>query len=222
MTAPSPPTPADLRRALARPLPGLPAQLGMVPASPLCSASGAIDRLNELRDRTPPSSAKEAGVLLLFYPHRGQLHLPLTRRAEGLENHQGQISLPGGAREGDESLQTTALRETCEELGVCHDGWELLGRLSPLYIPPSGFLINPFAAYTPARPTFEPDPIEVAELIETPLLLLLDPDTMVWEEWLIRDQPTQVPFFHVYGHKVWGATAMVLSELISLLRDELE
>jgi 8-oxo-dGTP pyrophosphatase MutT (NUDIX family) len=158
-------------------------------------------------------------VLVLFYPHDGQIAFPLTRRTETVESHKGQISLPGGAREGDESLRATALRETCEELEVCPDTLEVLGRLSPLYIPPSGFLINPFVAVSPARPNFEPDPMEVAELIETPLSLLLDPATVKWEEWTLRGTAVAVPFFHIYGHKVWGATAMVLSELVTMLQE---
>ncbi len=200
---------ADVRRALARPLPGLSAQLRMAP----------VYRIETLRDRRPPPLPKEAGVLILLYPQDGQLYFPLTRRTDTLESHKGQISLPGGAHEPGESLRATALRETCEELYACLDQRTVLGALTPLYIPPSGFLINPFVAYTPTRPAFDPDPVEVAELIETPLALLLDPDTVVQEEWDLHGTPTMVPFFHIYGHKVWGATAMVLGELVALLRE---
>ena len=159
-------------------------------------------------------------MLVLFYPYDGQIAFALTRRTDTVESHKGQISLPGGAREGDESLQATALRETCEELNACPDTVEVLGRLSPLYIPPSGFLINPFVAYSAARPSFRPDPREVAELIETPLSLLLDPATVKREEWTLRGTAVDVPFFDIYGHKVWGATAMVLGELVTMLREE--
>jgi 8-oxo-dGTP pyrophosphatase MutT (NUDIX family) len=205
----SPPIIADVRHALTRPLPGLSAQLRMAPAY----------TVEALRDRTPPPAPKEAGVLILLYPCGDQLYFPLTLRTDTVESHKGQISLPGGAREANESLQETALRETCEELSVCPDSWNILGQLTPLYIPPSGYLISPSVAYTPARPEFNPDPVEVAKLIETPLSLLLDPATVVHEEWMLRGTPVEVPFFHIYGHKVWGATAMVLSELIALLRE---
>jgi 8-oxo-dGTP pyrophosphatase MutT (NUDIX family) len=197
----------DVRRALARPLPGLPAQLHLAPEY----------RQQRLRDRTPPPTHKEAGVLILLYRHDNQLYLPLTRRTDILENHKGQISLPGGAREGGETLQATALREACEELQACLGEQDVIGTLTPLYIPPSQFLMSPFVAYTPRRPRFVRDPVEVAEIIETPLDLLLDPATIVWEDWVIRDVPAKVPFFHVNGHKVWGATAMVLSEFVTLL-----
>jgi 8-oxo-dGTP pyrophosphatase MutT (NUDIX family) len=199
------------RRALALPLPGLPAQMRMMPDYDI----------KALRDRTPPPSPKHAGVLILLYHHNGQLYFPLTRRTDTLEAHKGQVSLPGGAREAGETLQSTALRETCEELGVCVEDWTVLGPLTPLYIPPSGFLIHPFVAHTPTRPAFTPDPIEVAELIETPLALLLDPVAVLREEWDLHGMQVQVPFFHVHGHKVWGATAMVLSELEVLLREVL-
>ncbi len=196
-------------RALTGPLPGLSAQVRMAPAY----------RADALRDRIPPPAPKKAAVLILFYPCDDQILFPLTRRTDSVENHKGQISLPGGAREGDESLQTTALRETCEELNACPDDWTILGQLTPLYIPPSGFLISPFVAYSPAPPSFDPDPVEVAELIEVPLSQLLDPATVEREEWILHGAPVEVPFFHIYGHKVWGATAMVLSELVVLLRE---
>jgi 8-oxo-dGTP pyrophosphatase MutT (NUDIX family) len=203
------PSIAVLRRALTRPLPGLSAQLMMAPSH----------RAEALRDRVPSPAPREAAVLILLFPCDGQIFFPLTRRTDRVESHKGQISLPGGAREGDESLQATALRETCEELNACPDNWSILGHLTPLYVPPSGFLISPFVAYTRSRPGFRPDPVEVAELIETPLPLLLDPKTAVREQWTLRGTAVEVPFFRVHGHKVWGATAMVLSELIVLLRE---
>jgi 8-oxo-dGTP pyrophosphatase MutT (NUDIX family) len=198
-----------LQRALSHPLPGLAAQMLMAPSY----------RAEEMLSRTPPERPRQAAVLILFYPHDGQLQFPLTRRTETVENHKGQISLPGGAQEGSERLQDTALRETCEELAACREALTVLGPLSPLYIPPSGFLIHPFVAYADTRPSFRPDPVEVAELIEVPLPLLLDPLTKEREEWLIRGSLVDVPFFHIFGHKVWGATAMVLAELVTILHE---
>lgn len=200
---------SQVHRALDRPLPGLAAQARMAPAY----------RTEALQNRTPPAFPKEAGVLILFYPREDRLYFPLTERTDTVESHKGQISLPGGAREASESLQETALRETCEELQVCPDGCDVIGRLTPLYIPPSGFLISPYVAYSSTRPSFDPDPVEVAGLIETPLDLLLEPDTVRTEQWTIRGLSVEVPFFDILGHKVWGATAMVLSELVVLLRE---
>ena len=134
-------------------------------------------------------------------------------RSNGLVNHRGQISLPGGAREEGEPLQETAMRETCEELGVCLDAGQLLGRLASLYIPPSDFEIYPFVAYVPVRPVFRPSPAEVAEVLQVPLSDLLRPDLHRQESWQVHGLSMNVPFYQFGEHKVWGATAMVLSEL---------
>lgn len=196
-----------------QPKPGRPAQSKMAP-QPRPDGPNRWDK---------PNDCREAAVLLLLYPHTTngyapELHLVLTRRAEYPGAHSGQISLPGGRREGMETLQSTALRETREEVGVSPAVLELLGRLSPLYTPPSNFCIYPFVAASASRPLFRPDPVEVAELIETPLSLLLNPATRHEEIWNFPVYgPRRVPFFDVFGHKVWGATAMILNEFLTLL-----
>lgn len=206
------PTIAVVRRALAQPLPGQVGQRGMEPA-PL---PGRPDRWGAAKD------CRDAGVLLLLYPHLtaggSDLYIALTRRTEYPGVHSGQISLPGGRREGDESLQTTALRETMEEIGVLPETLEVIGGLTMLYIIASHFCIYPFVAYSPARPAFRLDPGEVAELIEAPLSLLLDPATRQEEWWPIENYGRRrVPFFNVFGHQVWGATAMILNEFLMAL-----
>jgi 8-oxo-dGTP pyrophosphatase MutT (NUDIX family) len=198
-----------VRAAMRGPLPGLRAQVTMAPRPRLLS---------------PPSGVepRKAGVLLILYPIHSALHLVLTVRTSDLDHHSGQISLPGGGwEEGDSSLQETALREAYEEIGVATDDLEVLGPLTPLYIPPSNNVIHPFVAYTPGRPTFHPDPREVAELLEVPLHLLLDPATRREEDWIWRGVPLYVPFYAVGHHKVWGATAIVLAEFLALLDDSL-
>ncbi len=169
----------------------------------------------------PPAmqgAPRQGGVLLLLYPGAGRLCFVLTRRTSTVENHQGQISLPGGSQEPGETLAETALRETGEELGITVGRDTLLGRLASLYIPPSDFEIHPFVAYCPARPDFDPAPAEVAELLEVPLDQLLDPAVHRLEDWTIRGLQVQVPFYLMGEHKVWGATAMVLSEMEQRLR----
>ena len=187
------------------PLPGRGAQITMAPRPrPL--------------DPSPGVEPRQAGVLLLLYPVHGALHLVLTIRTSNLNHHSGQISLPGGGwEEGDTSLQETALREAQEEIGIVTNGLELLGSLTPLYIPPSNNVIHPFVAYAAQRPTFHPDPSEVAGLLEVPLHLLLDPETRREEDWIWRGAPLHVPFYAVGQHKVWGATAIVLAEFLALL-----
>ncbi len=178
------------------------------------------------RDKTRqwgrPDDCRQAGVLLLLYPHvtnsnTPELHIALTRRTEYPGVHSGQISFPGGRREGDESLQTTALREAMEEIGVLPETLEVIGPLSSLYTSASNFCIYPFVAFSSTHPAFCLDPQEVAELIEPPFSLLLNP-TVYKEE--IREfekyGKRRIPFFDVFGHKVWGATAMILSEFLTL------
>lgn len=195
-----------IRQALSHPLPGWEAQVRMSPRPRL-----------GLEARPPGHQPRQGSVLILLYPKGGQLHFPLTRRTETLEDHRGQISLPGGAREGDEPLEWTALRETHEELGVDPQSVEILGVLTPLYIFPSDYCITPHVAARPERPIFAPDPVEVAEVLEVPLLTLLDPAIRREEEWILHGTTTCVPFYQIGEHKVWGATAMVLSEFAAVL-----
>jgi len=204
----------DIRRALSHPLPGIRAQLKMAPQP----------RPGRDLDLGVPAGCRESSVLVLLYPRAGRLYFVLTRRTEMVQSHKGQISLPGGGREGGESLAQTALRETCEELGVPQNGTEMLGCLSTLYIPHSNYCIYPFVAYRPDPPVFYADPVEVAEVLEVPLALLLDPSIRRVEYWSAPDfeSPRRVPFFSIHGQVVWGATAMILSELVSVLDREIE
>ena len=194
-----------VRAAMRGPLPGLQAQLTMAP---------------QPRPFSPPPGVepRQAGVLLLLYPVHDVLHLALTVRTPDLNHHSGQISLPGGGwEEGDASLQETALREAHEEIGIAAEGLELLGSLTLLYTSPSNNIIHPFVAYASQHPAFRPDPKEVAELLEVPLQLLLDPATQREEDWIWRGAPLRVPFYAVGEHKVWGATAIILAEFVVLL-----
>ena len=197
----------EVVRALQRPLAGFQAQAHM-----------------STRPRTAPEEfpqgrvPREGAVLVLLYAQDEQLFLPLTRRTERVATHKGQISLPGGAQEsGDGSLWHTALREAEEEVGIVAEDVQRLGALSSLYIPPSNFDIHPFVGYLPSRPAFALDANEVAELIEMPLAVILEPWAKGEETRILRGRPTQVPFYHYRQHVIWGATAMVLSELEVML-----
>jgi 8-oxo-dGTP pyrophosphatase MutT (NUDIX family) len=204
----------DIRQALMQPLPGMAAQMKMAPEM----VNGELDRWEQVE------YYRDAGVLLLLYPHgtdsQSELHIVLTRRTDYPGEHSGQISFPGGRRENEETLQTTALRETYEEVGVLPETLQIVGQLSPLYTPPSNFCIHPFVGYSPTRPAFSLEPKEVAELIETPLSLLLNPAMRKQEIWNFQNYgDRRVSFFDVFGHKVWGATAMMLSEFLVLLNN---
>jgi len=168
----------------------------------------------------PALNCRRAGVLVLFYPLDGELCLVLTRRTDAVDTHRGQISLPGGSMDPGEDGVAAALREAWEELAVDTGSLEVLGELSPLYIPPSGYCIYPVVAYAAERPSFVPNPGEVAEVLEVSLAHLLDPATRGEETWPIRGQDVRVPFYRAGHHKVWGATAMVLCELLALILEE--
>lgn len=199
-----------IEAALRRPLPGRAAQICMAP----------IPR--PLDPPKPDHQPRRAGVLLLLYAaeEEGELCLVLTRRTESVADHKGQISLPGGAVDpGDPSTAHTALRETCEEIGVCKNDVRLLGELTPVYIEPSDFCIEPHVAYLPHRPTFELQPDEVAELLEVPVNHFLGDGNKAVEDWLLHNPPMRVPYFDVFGHKVWGATAMVLAEFAAIISE---
>ncbi|OPY75040.1 MAG: putative NUDIX hydrolase [Syntrophorhabdus sp. PtaU1.Bin153] len=201
-------TPDQIEAALRKPLPGLTAQTRMAPIP---------DSLTRPPLQRHP---RQGGVLLLLYPYTqgGELFLVLTRRTDTVADHKGQVSLPGGGLEPhDSSLIQTALRETCEELGLCSDEVRILGALTPLYVPPSDFCIHPYVAYLAHRPLFVPQPREVAELLEVPLRNFLGEENIRVEERIIRGGSFQVPYFDACGHKVWGATAIVISEFAAVV-----
>lgn len=206
--------PADLAKrlqdALSRPLPGLDAQLRMAPTPRV-----GWDPLKI------PEGTRDGAALILIYPHNDTIHLPLTVRGSGLRNHTGQVSLPGGRVDDGESIEACALREADEEIGVARDSVQVLGRLTPLHIPVSRFLLHPVVGFVPARPSFNRAEWEVARIIEPSLWQLRDPGT-VRREVQTRSYGHQhievdVPFFDIESEKVWGATAMVLAEFCAIL-----
>jgi 8-oxo-dGTP pyrophosphatase MutT (NUDIX family) len=205
------PAPEDLlariEKGLWASLPGIPAQLAMVP-----EPRPGHKAYFEVED-----SSRKAGVLILLYIKAGRLSVLLTRRTESVLHHRGQISLPGGEQHPGESLEATALRETVEELGADLGAVRVLGRLTPLYIPPSNFCIYPTVAFSPGPLDIHIQPEEVAEVIEAPIDHLADPGSVRRETWHYGGLDHKVPFYEFDGHKIWGATAMVLAELLALL-----
>jgi 8-oxo-dGTP pyrophosphatase MutT (NUDIX family) len=166
-------------------------------------------------------SCLKAGVLILLYPKDGETHLVLIRRTSLVLHHRDQIGFPGGQLEAGEEFVGAALRETREELGVDPVRLRVLGPLTPLFIPPSNFCVYPVVAVASETPHFRPDPAEVAEVIEIPLRELSDPGTARRETWLAGERSIEVPFYAFGRHKVWGATAMILSEFLEILGPDL-
>ncbi len=198
---------SQLKSGLQQPLPGRPAQQTMAPAP---------RRNNPDRQRRP---LRQAGVLFLFYAKEGHMYLPFIERPRYDGPHSGQIALPGGKREVDDpDLAATAVRETGEEIGVPGSGIQVLGQLTPVYIPNSHYLVTPSVGLMSAAPAFRPDPAEVKAVLECPLAVLLDPACRKREIWNFGDLDVDVPFFQVGEHHIWGATAMMLAELLEVLR----
>ena len=168
-----------------------------------------------------PEGARDGAALLLVYPHDQTLQIALTVRGSELRNHTGQVSLPGGRVDEGETFEAAALREATEEIGVDPATVELLGRLTPLHIPVSGYLLHPIVGYTSMRPAFQRAEWEVARIIEAPVSMLSDPAAVKREirTRVVKGQSidVDVPYFDVDGEKVWGATAMVLAEFCAIL-----
>jgi 8-oxo-dGTP pyrophosphatase MutT (NUDIX family) len=160
---------------------------------------------------------RDAAVLILIHPLGPGLGFPLLVRSDGLPHHSGQIGLPGGAREGTESFEETALREAEEEIGVPGGSVELLGSLSRLRIARSGYDVQPFVGWTPATPSYKLQESEVAGLIDAPLSFLCEPGAEGEAELSVDGGQRLVPCYRVSGRVVWGATAMMLAELADLL-----
>ncbi len=174
---------------------------------------------NGMRPR-PEKPPRDSAVLVLLHPDPEEgLRLILTRRAERLRGHKGQISFPGGRRDPeDPSYEATALRETCEELGICAQDIHLLGRLTPLWIPPSNYHVVPVVGYLSQLPPLQPNPDEVAEVLQLSLAQLLAGTNKRSTPMSFRGMEIDVPYYDVEGHIVWGATCMMLSELEQRLR----
>jgi 8-oxo-dGTP pyrophosphatase MutT (NUDIX family) len=160
----------------------------------------------------------KAGVLILLFPHNGELSTVLIKRTEYPGPHSGQISLPGGKLEkGDKSQIYTALREAREETGIDTQSLEIIGTLTPLYIPVSDIEVLPVLAYTDTQPGFQINTREVEYLIIVPLKQLLTGNRKKITKTLrVRDQVIRAPGYLIQNEYIWGATAMILSEFIEI------
>ena len=162
---------------------------------------------------------RKAAVMALFYPNQIQeTHFLLIRRAEYQGTHASQIGFPGGKfDDSDTDLEQTALRETEEEVGVPKKEIFIKKVLTDTYIPPSNFLVRPYIGVAMQRPNFTLNH-EVEAIIEVQLQELLDPTAVVWKKLdTSYSQQVEVPCFLLNSQTVWGATAMMLSEIKDLM-----
>ena len=159
-----------------------------------------------------------AAVLILLYLADNEIYFFLTKRTDELKHHKGQISLPGGTQEGNEKLIDTALRETQEEIGINKTSISIIGTITPLFVPVTGFMIYPFIGYSLNKLDPKPDPVEVATIFSVNISDLLNKENRTTEQRNIRGYDVQVPYFKLNDYQVWGATSMILSEFRDLIK----
>ena len=164
-----------------------------------------------------PGDVRPAAALLLLFPADGAASLLLTKRSPALPQHAGQVSLPGGAVDPGESIEAAALREAHEEVGLAPDLVRIVGRLTPLHIPVSGFVLTPVVGAMTGRPDTRPEPGEVDRIIETPVDHVLDAARHRRVTRMRDGIEFDMPYFDLDGEQVWGATAMVLAEFVAIL-----
>jgi 8-oxo-dGTP pyrophosphatase MutT (NUDIX family) len=194
-----------LTRRLGEPLPGAQAQVLLAPRPRTGWQPGYF-----------PGDCRPGAGLLLLYPSGGEVQLVLTVREDALPQHAGQVSLPGGAVDGEETISEAALREANEEIGLDPSEVRLLGCLSPLHIPVSKFILHPLVGIVDSRPLLTPQPGEVARIMEVPFAELADPARLKMETRLLGGREYLIPYIGLRGQKIWGATAMVLAEFLTL------
>ena len=176
-----------------------------------------------LENYKTPDNPKLSATLTLLYPKESELHIALMQRVIHIKDrHSGQVSFPGGKVEDtDKNLEATALREAEEELGIEQKKVQILGQMTEVYIPVSNFLVQPFIGFTDEIPNFQAQPTEVKEIIETPLSVLLNPENHKQTNLELPNgiKLKDVPYFDVFGKVVWGATAMMLKEFVTIVNN---
>jgi 8-oxo-dGTP pyrophosphatase MutT (NUDIX family) len=178
-----------------------------------------------LERRSPPDAGtvRIGAVLALLYPTEHGITLAFTERASHLRNHRGQISFPGGSMDqADVTLWHTAIRETREELGIDLLPSHPWATLTPIYVPPSNFMVTGFVSYIDVRPRFVANPDEVARVIEVPLVALLSDETFTCAERDYQGETVLEGHFIHEGTRIWGATAIILDQLLSRIQLGLE
>ncbi len=201
----------DLERKLQGPLPGRESQLKMA-------------HITRRLYVEAPDGARQAAVLAALFQKNSEWHVVLIERnANDRDHHGGQISFPGGKYEPtDPSLLDTALREAEEEVGLSQKEVNVLGRLTDLYIPVSNFQVHPFVGYLTRPPAYCLQAEEVSAVLEVPLSAFCRQETSKTTDIRIAPQLTlkNVPYFDVNGKVLWGATAMILHELVDLVKND--
>lgn len=167
----------------------------------------------------PNASTRRSAVLMMFYPKGEDIFLPLILRPQYDGVHGGQMAFPGGRVElKDKDIQATALREAQEEIGIKATDVKIIKNLTELFIPPSNMFCQPVVGYMASRPDFYPDEREVAGIFEVSITEILDPSIVQVRTVEIRGVKLETPCFVIQDQIVWGATALMIAELIEVLK----
>ncbi len=196
---------------------------GLKGALPGIEAQNRMAHKVRRRKMTPPDDVRIACVLALFYPKNNEWHTVLMERVSNTirDKHKGQISFPGGKlEEHDASFEAAALREAKEEVNVNPKEVRVLGRLTELYIPVSNFLVYPVVGFSEEVPDLKPEPSEVANILEVPFEHFMRTEHVKTADLKIAPHITlrEVPYFDINGQMLWGATAMMMSELLEVVK----
>jgi 8-oxo-dGTP pyrophosphatase MutT (NUDIX family) len=203
-----------LKQRLQEDLPGKTAQSKMMPEP--------VDPNTHVPSRSIDSSGHPSGVLVPIYPDgNNHLNVILTLRTDSIR-HAGQISFPGGRSEQDEEIVDTALRETHEEIGIPSDQVDVIGTLTPFYLYRTDNRITPVVGFLDSKPIMQRNPNEVEEIITVRLDTLLSGDQLEKEKWDLADNSFMVPYWSFHRVPLWGATAMMMSELLDIYREFLD
>jgi 8-oxo-dGTP pyrophosphatase MutT (NUDIX family) len=178
------------------------------------------DRMKQNFPRSPGSDARIAAVLILLFPSKGSVYTVFMQRPDYEGAHGGQISFPGGKHEpSDISIADTALREAKEETGVNPQEIEIIGSLTPLYIPVSNMLVTPVAGWMNEKPVFRRCKKEVIFLFDADIRRFLDNSSVKSKPLEINDEIINIRYFDYDGNVIWGATAMIMYELLAIIKN---
>jgi len=178
------------------------------------------DRMPKDFPRTPGKDAMEAAVLVLLYQFKESIHTVLMQRPDYKGVHGGQISFPGGKKESnDKDIIHTALREAEEETGADLCRISVISTLTPLFIPVSNIIVTPVVGWLEEKPYFNHKPEEVVFLFDGDIRRLLDPSIVKVKPFEIRGEMIDVKYFDYEGNVIWGATAMIIHELLTIIRN---
>ncbi len=197
-----------LYKELQKPLPGKEVQMEM--------AAGNRIFYKEIENRKTP---KEGSVLIILYPEKSEWHTVFIKRTPDNGPHSGQMAFPGGIKETtDRSLFETALREAEEEVGIDSKQITYIGKLTPLHIPVSNILVHPFVGSIPFRPILKKNKDEVAEIFEISLKSFLDKSILSFFTFDFKGNTYKAPCFVIGKYTIWGATAMMWNEFLTIYK----